>query len=260
MEDMDERFLKFKGYKGEELEAFLVSPEKFEVGVIVIHEIWGLTEYIKNVARRIAQLGYLSIAPNLYRAKELNEENIAKVMRRLWSLPQEKRNDKEFLYSVYSSLSEQEKVVFRELVENRAKTEERMIEDLKGAYSLLSNIGAKKFGVIGFCMGGGLSFQLSTELQFNATVIYYGRNPWNLDDLNKIKGGVLGIYAGEDYNINQGLPELMRAVIKYKTDFEMKLYPNTYHAFATEGGPVYNEVAAKDAWERTVRFFKKYLG
>lgn len=143
---------------------------------------------------------------------------------------------------------------------NRANTEDRMLGDLQQTYNFLKSEGLSKFGVIGFCMGGGLSFQLSTQLPFDATVVYYGRNPRRLEDISKIKGPILGIYAGEDSAINQGVPDMVRAVIQYGKELEMKIYPGTYHAFATEGGPAYNEAAAKDAWDRTVRFFMKNLG
>ncbi|MEM2662045.1 MAG: dienelactone hydrolase family protein, partial [Metallosphaera sp.] len=120
--------------------------------------------------------------------------------------------------------------------------------------------GLPKFGAIGFCMGGGLAFQLSTQVPLDATVVYYGRNPRTLEDIAKIKGPVLAHYAGEDSAINQGVPDMVRAMIQYKKELDMKIYPGTYHAFATEGGQVYNEAAAKDAWDRTVRFFTRVLG
>ncbi|BCU66632.1 carboxymethylenebutenolidase [Sulfolobales archaeon HS-7] len=259
---ISEKEVGIKASDGSNIIAFQASPEHYTAGIIVIHEIFGLTDYIKNVARRLANEGYLAVAPNLYSRKinVLTPENIAGVMRRFWSLPPEKRNDAQAISQLLSTLSEKEKEVYSTLMQNRDSLENQMLDDLKSVHKYVMDSGAKKIGVIGFCMGGGLSFQISTMVPFDATVVYYGRNPRNIGDISKLKGPVLAMYAGEDSGINAGLPELMSAIIKYKPSFEMKLYPGTYHAFATEGGPVYNEAAAKDAWERTVNFYKKNLG
>ncbi|WP_287689237.1 dienelactone hydrolase family protein [Metallosphaera javensis (ex Sakai et al. 2022)] len=258
---MEEKIVKFPSFDGKEVEGFLVSGGN-KAGIIVISEIWGMTEYIRNVARRLANLGYTTLAPNLYsRNSEIfNERTISGVMRRFFSLPPEKRGDKEAVAKLVEGLTEQEKKIYQELVVNRASTEDRMLSDLEHAYLFLKSLGLSKFGAIGFCMGGGLAFQLSTQVPLDATVVYYGRNPRILEDIAKIKGPVMAHYAGEDSAINQGVPDMVKAMIQYKKELDMKIYPGTYHAFATEGGPAYNEAAAKDAWDRTVRFYTRVLG
>ena len=258
-----ESLISFKSFDGSTLTVSLASPSSFKSAVIVIHEIFGITDYIKNVTRRLANLGYLAIAPNLYsrRADVLTETNIVTVMRKFWSIPPERRSDPSAIRDFMSGLNPVERTVVEELVLGREATEERMVKDIEATYNYIKDAyKPSKVGIIGFCMGGGLSFEALTRLPLDAGVIYYGRAPRNLDDVSKIKAAILAIYAGEDTAINQGIPDLMRAIIKYKPRFEMVLYPGTYHAFATEGGPSYNETAAKDAWERTVNFFKKYLG
>jgi Dienelactone hydrolase and related enzymes len=257
---MEEK-VRYKSFDGKEVEAFLVKGGD-KAGIIVISEIWGLTQFIQNVARRLASLGYTSLAPNLYsREGDLfSPENISGVMRRFFSIPPEKRGDQEFISRIVAELNEREKRIYETLVVNRASTEDRMLKDLEHGYNYLKSMGISKYGVIGFCMGGGLSFQLSTQLPFDATVVYYGRNPRSIEDISRLKGPVLGIYAGEDSAINNGVPDMVRAMFQYGKELEMKIYPKTYHAFATEGGPVYNEAAAKDAWDRTVRFFTRILG
>ncbi|AEB95066.1 MULTISPECIES: dienelactone hydrolase family protein [Metallosphaera] len=258
---MNERTIRFPSFDGKEIEGFLASDGE-KAGIIVVSEIWGITEFIKNVTRRLASLGYTVLAPNLYsRNSELfNERTISGVMRRFFSLPPEKRGDQNAISKLVEGLSEDEKKIYQELVVNRASTEDRMIGDLEASYSYLKGLGLQKFGGIGFCMGGGLIFQLSTMVPLDATVVYYGRNPRQIEDISKVRGPVLALYAGEDSAINQGIPDMVKAMIRYKKELEMKIYPGTYHAFATEGGQVYNEAAAKDAWERTVRFFTRVLG
>ncbi|MEM1646676.1 MAG: dienelactone hydrolase family protein [Ignisphaera sp.] len=118
-------------------------------------------------------------------------------------------------------------------------------------------LGVKKVVAIGFCMGGGLAFQLATEVPLDGVIVFYGRNPQPIEAVSKIKGPILGIYAGEDPPINAGLPDLISAIVKYKKDFEMKIYPNAYHAFFNDTRPVYNREAALDAWERVKAFLRR---
>ncbi len=173
----------------------------------MIHEIFGITKFIMNVARRLAGLGYLAVAPNLYSRKAdlFTEQNIAGVMRRFWSLPLERRADPKAINELMSTLSPTEKEIVRELVINREATEERMVRDIVGTYNYVkSTHNVERMGIIGYCMGGGLSFEASTRIPFNASVIYYGRNPKNINDMAKIKGAILAIYASEDPLINLG--------------------------------------------------------
>jgi len=259
-----EEYIRYRSFDGSEITAFTATPETgYNAAVIVIHEIFGITEFIRNVARRLASLGYLALAPNLYsrRTDLLTEQNIMTVMKRFWSLPPERRTDINAIKEFMNSLTPQEREIVNELVINRESTEERMINDIVSTYNYVRDTyKPRKIGIIGFCMGGGLAFEAMTRVPIDAGVIYYGRSPRRLEDIAKIHGAILAIYAGEDPAINQGIPDLLRAVITYKPRFEMVFYPGTYHAFATEGGPAYNEAAAKDAWERTVNFFRKYLG
>ncbi|BDR91084.1 dienelactone hydrolase family protein [Vulcanisaeta souniana] len=259
-----EEYIRYRTSDGSELTAFQATPDTpYKSAVIVIHEIFGITEFIKNTTKRLAGLGYLAIAPNLYsrNASVFTEQNIAGIMRRFWSLPPERRADPKAINELMSTLSQTEREIVQELAINRETTEERMVRDIVDTHNYVkSTYRVERMGIIGFCMGGGLAFEASTRAPFDASVIYYGRNPRNINDIAKIKGAILTIYASEDPAINQGIPDLIKAVLTHKPRFEMAFYPGTYHAFATEGGPAYNEVAAKDAWERTVNFFRKHLG
>ncbi len=76
-----------------------------------------------------------------------------------------------------------------------------------------------------------------------------------------IDGFVLGLYGGDDVKINEHLDELVRAMVRFKKDFEMRIYPGAAHAFFNDTrGTTYREAAAKDAWERVVRFYRRTLG
>ena len=85
------------------------------------------------------------------------------------------------------------------------------------------------------------------------------KNPNPIELVENIAGPVLGNYGAEDMRINAHLDELVKAMVTYKKDFEMRIYPNAAHAFFNDTIPMYNEAAAKDAWERVLRFFKRTL-
>ncbi len=89
---------------------------------------------------------------------------------------------------------------------------------------MLKFVVKEKIDVTGFCLRGGLAYQISTTFPFSATVVFYGANPEPLEDIANISGPVLGIYAGEDEQVNSGFPALVESTIKYKKTFEMKLY------------------------------------
>lgn len=264
---MEGREVQYKTFDDSQIRAHLALPQNKDAGagIIVIQEIFGLTDFIRGVADKLAEQGYIALAPHLYSRKEqdalFTQKNIMSAMTPMFSVPPEKRKDPAVVQDILSRADDTQKKILTDLMVNRQKVEEKMVQDLEHTYDYLKTTYAlRKMGVIGFCMGGGLTFQISTKKPFDASAVFYGANPRPLEGVANIKGAVLGIYAGEDGNINQGLPDLMKAVTGYKTNFEMKLYPGTHHAFFNHTGPAYNERASKDAWERTLKLFREHLG
>jgi carboxymethylenebutenolidase len=255
-----------KTHDGTDLKYFSAWPDdgKKHPGVMVVMEIWGLTDFIRNFSRRLARKGYVTFAPHLYSRPDqidlFTEENIMDAMRPFWSLPPEKRGDQNAVNELLSKSSETSRKIIQKVMFNRKETEKDMIKDLEASYNHFFDQNKTKRGIVGFCLGGGLAFQLSTQKHFDASAIFYGANPHNIDDLANIKGSILGIYAGEDGSINSGLPALVENVVKHKNDFEMKIYPGTYHAFFNDTGMSYHKEAAEDAWDRLLTFYRKKLG
>ena len=180
----------------------------------------------------------------------------------MFSIPREKRNDPTAIQELMESMSETDRKVMNFFVSRREAFEKVMANDLIGCTNYLQNlefVTKERLGVTGFCLGGGLAYQISTMFPFRAAVVFYGANPKPLEAVANITGPVLGIYAGEDDTINSGLPAIVESMIKYKKTFEMKLYSGVQHAFFNETMPVYNKSAAEVAWERAVSFFSKYL-
>lgn len=116
----------------------------------------------------------MAFAPHLYTKYEdvLTPENIQNVMTKVWSLPPEKRTDPNAYRELMSSLNEVGRKVVDLLVINRQKMEEQMIKDLIKAYDYVNSLGVKKIVSMGFCMGGGLAFQLATEVPLDGTIVF----------------------------------------------------------------------------------------
>ena len=245
--------------------AFVSSPRnRKHPGIIVIHEAFGLNQQIRGVARRYAQQGYVTIAPNLFTRNGdiMNEKNIESAMRYMWTLPPEKRGDPATITELMNKMSETEMKVAKTFFLGREKMEKEMAQDLMDCRSYLQSLDfveKEKLGIMGFCLGGGLTYQLSTMYPFSASVPFYGSNPKPLESVESISGSVLAFYAGEDERINAGVPSLVEAMVKYKKQFSLKIYKGAQHSFFNETRPSYNAQAANDAWESSLAFFNKNL-
>lgn len=139
-----------------------------------------------------------------------------------------------------------------------------LTKDLTGAVNYLKGqnfVRANKIGVVGFCWGGGNVLLIATRNKdLAAAVVYYGRNPKNLDDVKNINAAVLGHYGEKDEGITSQVPKLEEAMKNNGKSFEYKVYPGAPHAFNNDTNPQrYNAEAAKEAWNRTIEFFRKHL-
>lgn len=256
----------FKCFDGADMTTYVAAPksEGRHPAIIIVHEAWGLNEQIKGVAEIFAQQGFVGIAPHLFsREKDLlTEQAIEKAMTRMWQIPPEKRNDPAAIQSLMESLSENERKIMNFFFTGRENAEKTMAQDLLCCINYAKNlemVEGERLGITGFCLGGGLTYQLATEYPFCAAVPFYGANPKPLDAVAKIKCPVFGIYAGEDLRITSGVPALVESMIGHKKTFQMKIYQGTQHAFFNENRPSYNKDAAEDAWTMTLAFFNKYL-
>ena len=263
--EFSNRTVTFKCFDGADMIAYVAAPKTKtrHPAVIVIHEAWGLNEQTKSVANRYAEQGFAAIAPHLFcRQKDLTEQAIEKAMMQMWKIPPEKRNDPAALQSLMQSLSENDRKVINYFFTSRENAEKTMTEDLLCCVNYvktLETVDSMRLGITGFCLGGGLTYQLATAYPFNAAVPFYGANPKPLEAVAKINGPVFGVYASDDQRINSGVPALVESMIAHKKTFQMKIYQGTQHAFFNEKRPSYNKAAAEDAWVMALAFFNKYL-
>jgi carboxymethylenebutenolidase len=223
--------VQFPGPAGN-VKAYLSRPKdgKSLGTVIVIHENRGLVDHIKDVARRFAKEGFAALAVDL--------------MSRIGGTDQFKTPE--------------------EAIEAIKKINGNMVvEDLMSAVAYLKkqSFANGRVGVVGYCWGGGQSLNFATKCKdLNAAVVYYGRNPDPLDQVQNIPCAVLGNYGADDPNIMPGVEPLKAALQKFGKSADIKVYPGAKHAFNNNtNADRYNPEAAKDAWQRTVNFFKKNL-
>jgi carboxymethylenebutenolidase len=208
---------------------FLVKPKEAEKSpaVIVIHQIWGLVDHIKDVSRRLANEGYVALAVDLFDRKTVSKLEEGRRLREMF-------------------------------------TEEKILGDLRGAFDYLKTleyVHPNRIGSIGFCMGGGLSLLLACHnKELAASVVFYGRNPSPINLVQNIQCPILGNYAGADMAIAESDINLLKQTLtNYGKMFDIKIYPGAPHAFFNDTRESYRLEAANDAWRRTLEFFAKYL-
>jgi carboxymethylenebutenolidase len=194
-------------------------------GVIVIQEWWGLVPHIKDVAERFAAEGFIAIAPDLYHGQTATEPDGAMQLA-------------------------------------RSLAWDSALHDLKATakhFSRLENFNGK-VGCVGFCMGGGLTYRLAAHSNvLSAAVIFYGSSPNQLEEAKSVKAPILGLYGEADTRITSQVPALVEALKANGVDVETHVYPGAPHAFFNNESPAYREEAAKDAWAKTLAFFRKHL-
>ncbi len=220
----------FAGASGP-IKGYLARPEgdgPFPA-LVLIHEWWGLTDWVKQNANRFAAQGYVALAVDLYGGKVTDDPQMA-----------------------------------HELM--RALDQSEAVKDLKGGVAYLEKQAfvarAQKLGVIGWCMGGGYARELAQASDaIGPTVICYGSVTTDADALAKLKNrSVLGIFGADDRGIPvakvQQFAELLK---KQGTTTQLEVYPNAGHAFMRPGGPQHNAKAAEDAWQKIDAFFRAQL-
>lgn len=225
--------VKFAAEDGAATGGYLTRPKGDDrrPAVVVVHGWDGIDDHIRDVARRLANAGYVALVPDLLSR-----------------------------HGGTNSFPSSEAAIEA----GRKLTDEMITKDLTGAVNYLKGqnfVRGNKIGVIGFCWGGGKALLFTTRSKdLAASVIYYGSNPPNLEDVKNITAPVLGQYGEADERITSGVPKLEEAMKKYGKSFEYKVYAGAPHAFNTDTRPgSYREGAAKEAWARTLEFFKKYL-
>jgi carboxymethylenebutenolidase len=231
------------------LPAFLASAENGNhPGLILIHEIWGLDDHMKDVTKRFAKEGYIALAPDLFAGTPI--ENA--VSPSLFAEMGDPAKRDEAQKKMRAALAPMQSPEF-------AKD---MMHKLEMCFSYLRKLKSCNgtIGVLGFCFGGSYSFALASEQPgIKAAVPFYGQAP-SEEQIEKISCPVLAFYGEQDTNLIDHLEELKDSMKKYGKDFQSVVYPNAGHAFFNDTNPNrYNKEAATDAWKKSLEFLSKNL-
>ena len=201
--------------------------------MVVVHEIYGLTPWIRAVADQLASEGYIAIAPDLLTMKGLPSATD----------------------SVPSDLAT---AAIRTL---NADEVQRYI-DATASYAMALPSAQKKYGIVGFCWGGGISFQHAVHSPaLAASVVYYGVSPGS-ESLVAVKAPVLGLYGGSDARVGATVPPADSAMRAFGKTFTHYSYEGAAHGFLRQqsGQTGANLTATQQAWPATIAWFRRYLG
>lgn len=219
---------------GDSIRAWVVHPERSDDApvVVVIHEIYGLTAWIRAVADRLAGEGFIAIAPDLITMQ---------------GVPAGEDGDPERDAAVAAVRALDADAVHRHV---RAVAEHAMA--LPSARQV--------YGVVGFCWGGSTSFAHATRFaDLGGAVVYYGGSP-ETDALAGLRSPVLGLYGGDDQRVNATIPRADQALDDAL--YRPEIFEGAGHGFLRQqdGRDGANMRATRWAWPYTVGFFRTHLG
>jgi carboxymethylenebutenolidase len=227
-----------------EVPAYRAMPAKGKAfpTVLVVQEIFGVHEHIKDICRRLAKGGYLAVAPEMY----ARQGDVSKI-----------ENVQDIIKTVVSKVPDTQ-----------------VMSDLDAAVAWAESNGGdtSRLGITGFCWGGRIVWMYAAHSpKLKAGVAWYGRlispasdmapkNP--IDVVGDLKAPVLGLYGGQDQGIPVDTVEKMRAALKNGSaaakQSMIQLYAEAPHGFHADYRNSYRETDAKDAWQRMLIWLKKY--
>jgi len=214
----------------ETVQAVLYTPEgkgPFPA-LVVIHEWWGLNDWVKEQASKLADQGYVALAIDLYRGKVADTPELAHEL-------------------------------------SRGLPEDRALRDLRAAVNFLqsqSNVRKDHIASIGWCMGGGFSLDVALqEPTLRAAVVNYGHLATDPDALKKINASILGNFGGKDAGIPVDDVKKFEQTLKQNgKKIDVKIYPDAGHGFENPNNKTgYRADDAADAWQRTLAFLANSL-
>ena len=219
---------------GDSLRAWVVYPERSTKApiVLVVHEIYGLSAWVRSVADQLAADGFIAIAPDLLTMKNLP--------------------------------AGPDSVVAPLAVAAIQKLDPAWVQrqlDAVAKYGMSLPAAQQRYGIVGFCWGGGVSFAHAVHAPtLGASVVYYGVSP-PTTDLASVRAPVLGLYGGNDARVDATIPPADSALRALGRTYEHIIYPGAGHGFLRQqtGTAGANFAAARAAWPATIAWFRKYL-
>ena len=226
-----------KGSNGTPIKSFVVYPDRRDKApvVIVVMEIFGLSDWIRGVTDQLAKEGFIAIAPDFLSGMGPNKGGSAE-------------------------LGEQgaTRAIGAVTLEDRM----RIMNDVR-AYALTMPSANGKLGAVGFCWGGGTAFAYAlTQPALNAAVSYYGPMPNDTTAYANAKVPVLGLYGGNDARVNANIELAKTEMAKANAPYDPHIFEGAGHGFlrqqAGSANAPGNKKAAEEAWPLTIQFLKKH--
>ena len=221
--------------QGDSVRAWVVYPERSTKApvVLVVHEIYGLSSWVRGVADQLAAAGYVAIAPDLLTGKVSLEGDSVPASVASAAIRQLKPDD-----------------VHRQL-------------EAVARYGMALPAALPRYGIVGFCWGGGTSFAhaVRSPSGLAAAVVYYGPSP-DTTELSRVRVPVLGLYAGDDARINARVPATDSVMKRLGKPYQAHFFEGAGHGFLRqqEGRDGANQRASERAWPLTLSFFSRHLG
>jgi carboxymethylenebutenolidase len=221
-----------------EMRCYVSAPEEGgpHPAVIVIQHAGGVDDFVRGRADRLAEAGFVAIAPDLYYREEpgTSDDPMTRMMR---------------------------------------LRDRKIVPDVKGAVDhvqSLAEVDGERIGITGYCMGGRVTYLMcASDKRFKAGVVCWGGNimvPWGRDDpspfdlTEKIGAPILGLFGEEDPNPSPAdVAKIDAELTRLGKAHEFHSYAGAGHAFMNEGRPSYREEAAVDAWKRCIAWFDQHL-
>ena len=225
--------------------AYLAKPKTGgpHPAVVVWMEIFGVNAHIRDVAERVAREGYVAIAPNFFHRTAPDIE-----------------------------VGYDESGMATGIQEMGKLDADQMIADARATVSWLRARPdvSGKIGVMGFCIGGHMTYLTAAETDVDAAASFYGGGiaapqgpggkPSPIHRTNKIQGRVLALFGGKDSMIPQTQVEQIRTALReHGVKHEVVVYPDADHGFFCDQRATYHAASAKDAWERVKKLFAEEL-
>ena len=217
------------GVESHATQAFVAWPSKRQgaPAIVVVQEWWGLNDQIRDVARRLSREGYVAIVPDLYHGKVASDPELAHEL-------------------------------------SRALDGDSALGDLAGAITWLRETpetAKSRIGVVGFCLGGGLSQRLALKHpELSAAVMFYGPPETDPQALRTLLVPLQAHFGATDQGIPPSRAEELRRGLRVAGKVgEVYVYPGAGHAFMNDTRPSYHRDAARQAWARMLAFFQRHL-
>ncbi len=218
-----QEFVRIKLPSGGDVNTFVVFPERPDKApvIIVIHEIFGATDWVNSVADQFAAQGFIALAPDMVTGMEGNPMATVRALTK------------------------------DQIVERLNAVRE---------YALKIPAATGKMGSVGFCWGGSASWLYATaQPALDAAVVYYGTAPSN-EELAGVKAPILGLFAENDARVNVTVEPAKKELDRLGRSFEYTMLPGAGHGFLrAQTANEANLEGAKNAWPMTVEFFRKHL-